>query len=67
VLANAEHKYHGRFEALRPRVAGACAYCARAFGVRKEVEAAGGSQLDEYEQHPSLRRLVANGYQVITF
>jgi hypothetical protein len=66
-LADAEHKYHGRFEALKPRVAGACAYCAQAFGVRKEVEAAGVAMLDEYEQHPSLRRLVGDGYQVITF
>jgi hypothetical protein len=66
-LANAEHKYHGRFEALKPRVAGACAYCARAFGVSNEVEAAKVALLDEYDQHPSLRRLVADGYHVITF
>lgn len=66
-LANPEHKYHRRFEALKPRVAGACAYCAAAFGVRKEVEAAQVRLLDEYEQHPSIRRLLADGYQVITF
>jgi hypothetical protein len=66
-LANSEHKYHERFEALKPRVAGACAYCARAFGVRKQVESADIALLDEYEQHPSIRRLVADGYQVITF
>jgi hypothetical protein len=66
-LASAEHKYHQRFEALRPRIAGACAYCAAAFGVRMEVEAAQVELLDEYEQHPSIRRLVADGYQVITF
>jgi hypothetical protein len=40
---------------------------AAAFGVRKEVEAAQVELLDEYEQHPSIRRLVADGYQVITF
>ena len=66
-LQSDEHKYHGRFEALKPRVAGACAYCAQAFGVRKEVEAANVRLLDEYDQHPSLRRLVADGYHVITF
>ena len=66
-LANADHKYNERFEALKPRVAGACAYCAAAFGVREEVESANIALLDEYEQHPSLRRLIADGYQVITF
>ena len=66
-LANAEHKYHERFEAVKPRIAGACAYCAAAFGVRKEVQSAEITLLDEYEQHPSIRRLVADGYQVITF
>jgi hypothetical protein len=66
-LAKPEHKYHQRFMAPKPRVAGACAYCAAAFGVRKEVEAAQVELLDEYEQHPSIRRLVADGYEVITF
>lgn len=30
-LGSAEHKYHGLFEAVKDR-AGACSYCARAFG-----------------------------------
>jgi hypothetical protein len=66
-LADPGHKYHERFVTLKPRIAGACAYCAAAFGVRKEVEAAQVELLDEYEQHPSIRRLVAAGYEVITF
>lgn len=66
-LANPEHKHHQRFTAVKPRVAGACAYCAAAFGVRKQLEAAQVELLDEYEQHPSIRRLVADGYAVITF
>jgi hypothetical protein len=68
-LADAEHRYHGVFESLKEkgRVAGACAYCAAAFGVKSDVEASGVPLLDEYEQHPSIRGLVAEGYEVVTF
>lgn len=67
VLGNPEHKSHRHFEAVRSQVAGACAYCARAFGVTDEINAAGIQLLDEFKQHPSLHRLVVDGYAVITF
>lgn len=66
-LAGTDHKYSRLFEETRSAVAGACAYCSRAYGVRDEVEAAGVPLLREYADHPSLRRLIADGYQVITF
>lgn len=68
-LANPEHRYHGVFESLKRKgkIAGACAYCAAAFGVKGEIEASGIPLLDEYEQHPSIRKLVAEGYEVVTF
>ena len=62
-----EHKYHGLYASVRGRITGACDYCAGAYGVKAEVEAAGVTLLDEYEQHPSIRRLLADGYQVVTF
>jgi hypothetical protein len=62
-----EHKYHGLYASVRDRIAGACDYCAGAYGVKAEVEAAGVTLLDEYAQHPSIRRFVAGGYAVITF
>jgi hypothetical protein len=34
---------------------------------RDEVETAGIPLLDEYERHPSLRSLLADGYDVVTF
>jgi len=40
---------------------------ARAFGVTDESQAAGIPMLDEFKQHPSLHRLVVEGYEVITF
>lgn len=65
-LASEEHKYHRLFEDLRDDV-GACVYCARAYGVKDEVEAAGVELVDEYKGHPSVRQLIADGYEVVTF
>jgi hypothetical protein len=66
-LADPAHRLHGKFEAVRPTIAGACRYCAAAFGVREAVEQSGIPLLGEFEGHPSLRKLIADGYQVITF
>ena len=66
-LLDEEHKYHRAFEHVRDVVSGACSYCAEAYGVRDTVEEAGIPLLDEYARHPSIRRLVAEGYSVVTF
>lgn len=60
------HKYHALFESVRQH-AGACAYCARAYGVSDEVEATGVDLLDQYKGHPSLRALIDEGYEMVTF
>ncbi len=66
-LSDPDHKYNKSFESQKNNIAGACSYCAAAFGVKGEVEASGVSLMEEYEGHPSLARLVSQGYQVITF
>lgn len=66
-LADDGHKYHGLFEEVRDVVAGACVYCARAYGVKDDVEAANVPFLDDYRGHPSIRTLVAEGNEIITF
>jgi hypothetical protein len=66
-LANPEHRSHRLYAAVRDRVAGACAYCAAAFGVKDKVEAAGAPLLDDFNQHPSLRRYLVDGDQILTF
>lgn len=66
-LSEGEHRYHSLFEDVRDRVVGACAYCAKAFGVTDGVEAAEVALLDDFEEHPSLRSYLADGYHVITF
>ena len=48
-------------------MSGACKACAVSFGVREEVEASGVPLLTEYRGHQSLRRLINEGYEVITF
>jgi hypothetical protein len=66
-LAAEDHRYHSLFDDARPAIRGACDYCAEAYGVRDEVEAAGIPLLDEYERHPSIRTLLAEAYDVVTF
>ena len=48
-------------------VAAACKHCASVFEVAEAAEASGVPLLDEYATHPSLKRLVDRGYQLITF
>ena len=67
VLQEPEHKYHSAFEAVRDVVTGACAYCASAYGVTDAVERAGVPLLAEYDEHPSIKRLIDAGYAVVTF
>lgn len=66
-LERKEHKAHRLYAAVADRVAGVCAYCAGAFGVKEAVAALKVPLAGEYDGHPSLRRLVHDGYQVITF
>lgn len=66
-LSNPEHKASALFAAVRDKVAGACRFCADAFGARGRVQACEVPLLSEYDGHPSFRNLVSRGYQVITF
>ncbi|HEX9058032.1 MAG TPA: hypothetical protein VF818_10925 [Ktedonobacterales bacterium] len=67
VLADPQHRMHQRFLAVRPSIAGACRFCAAAFGAREDIERSGIPLLGDFEGHPSIRSLIAAGYQVITF
>jgi hypothetical protein len=66
-LSKPDHKYSGLFGDVRDVVGGACAYCSRAYGVREDVEKSGVPLLDEFDGHPSIRSLIADGYEVVTF
>ena len=66
-LSDPEHRLHRAFNLVKDEVAGACKACAVSFGVREEVEASGVPLLTEYRGHQSLRKLVIEGYQIMTF
>jgi hypothetical protein len=66
-LCSHGHKYADLFSEVSPHVAGACAYCAWAFGVAGEVEANGVDLLGDHDRHEGLEALTGDGYQLVTF
>ncbi|MFN2587036.1 MAG: hypothetical protein ABR613_02800 [Actinomycetota bacterium] len=66
-LSDESHEYHSLFGKTRSVVAGACRYCSGAYGVKADIEATDIELLDEFDGHPSVRKLLSNGYQVLTF
>ncbi len=66
-LSNPEHEYSELLQRVSDVVAGACSYCAKAYGVKDAVERADVPLLADYDDHPSLRGLVSEGYEVVTF
>lgn len=66
-LANPEHRSHRLYASVTDRITGACSFCATAFRVKDAVQAAGVPLLDEYAHHPSIRSLIADGFQVLIF
>jgi hypothetical protein len=66
-IADPEHRLHRLYTIVDDNIAGVCRYCARAFHVLEQAEALQLPLLAEYNQHPSLRQRVADGYEVVTF
>ena len=60
-------KYNDLFDSVKDKVAGVCGYCAGAFGVTKDAEACSFYQLNEYNGHPIFKKLVDEGFTIITF
>ncbi len=65
-IAQPDHKLHQVYQRVQANITGACAYCAKAFGVREQLQETDVPLLDDYKQHPSVRTLVTDGYQIIT-
>lgn len=66
-LADTNNKMNLLYESVKDKVLGACSFCSGAFGVKNKVEQAGVKLLDDFDGHPSIRALVEDGYQVMTF
>ncbi|MDY6800337.1 MAG: hypothetical protein SVU94_03830 [Bacteroidota bacterium] len=62
-----DHKLNKLYLSIKNNITGACSFCANAFGVKNEVEKAGIPLLSDFKDHPSLRTLVVEGYQIISF
>lgn len=50
-----------------PALRGACSYCAKSYGVKETLEAASVPLLVDDKNHASLRNLLLEGRQIITF
>jgi hypothetical protein len=58
--------YHELYQTVRDDTS-VCDFCAGAFGVDDAVEDAGVVTLDDHDGHPSIRSLVDDEYEIITF
>lgn len=66
-MAQPDHRFHTLFKDVLPVVRGVCRFCAKSYGVLDAVQAAGLPLLDEDRGHASLRSLLVEGRQVVTF
>lgn len=65
-LEDENHDYHDLYQAVSDN-ASAYDFCAGAFGVDDAMNDADVVRLDEHEGHPSIRSLVDDGYEIITY
>ena len=66
-LSGSDHPLSNAYDMVKDKVEGACSECAASFGVKEEVQDSGVPLMDEYRGHPSLKRLISEGYKIITF
>lgn len=71
-LTQAEHPAHQLFQAVQDKVAGISCGCADVFGGAQAATSAGfelikGNSVPGTSGLPSLRRLAADGFQILTF
>ncbi|SEV85980.1 DsrE family protein [Natrinema salifodinae] len=65
-LEDEDHDYHELYQSVSDQAA-VCDYCANAFGVEDAVGTTDVVTVDENEGHPSIRSLVDDDYEIITF
>ncbi len=66
-LSGTGHRHHTLYEQIKDTIVGVCASCAEEFGATEAIARAGVPLLRESDGHPSLRRLVVQGYQILPF
>lgn len=65
-LEDEDHDYHALYAQVS-HLAEVCDYCAGAYGVDEAVEESDAGRIDDYEGHPSIRSLVDDGAEIVTF
>jgi hypothetical protein len=65
-LEDEDNDKHELYQTVRDEVS-VCDFCSGAFGVDDVVNDAGVVRLDDHDGHSSVRSLVADGYEVVTF
>jgi hypothetical protein len=65
-LEDEDNDYHDLYRTVRADAA-VCDFCSGAFGVEDAVADTGVVTLDDHDGHPSIRSLVTDDYEVITF
>jgi hypothetical protein len=65
-LEDEDSDYHELYQAVRDDSA-VCDFCAGAFGVDDAVNDSGVVRLDDHDGHPSIRSLVDDDCEIITF
>ena len=59
-------KAYGLFESVKDRLSRACLFCSTVFGAKSSVQACKVKLLNEFEQHISVKRLLSDGFQIMT-
>ena len=72
LLAEPDHPFHELFVTVQPAVAGVSEACSAFFGTTEAALAAGfdlvsGNPVEGVGEVPSLARLIADGYRILTF
>lgn len=62
-----KHKLHAAWTMAAPALRGVCGHCAGAYGVSGPLTTAGIPFLDDDKGHASLRALLDEGRQIVTF
>lgn len=72
LITSSDHPVHALYEAVKDKIAGASCGCADVFGARQAAEDHGFTLVSEIAVPgtsglPSIARLLADGYSVVTF
>lgn len=67
LMLDPSHDLHDSWTAVASALRGACRYCAKSYGVMDKLKAAGVPLLAEDKGHASLRGLLEEGRQIVTF